>query len=126
VNDLLEWYGLGLALGVGLSSGVARRMARRQGLMFTHFLVALPGLLAAFVWLEWWAVLPILAGAVVGVFSFRRLSEAAVPAAALFALALAYVPVLGYLETLAAPVAGRRLAQRAAGRYAGLRVLAKD
>jgi hypothetical protein len=126
VNDLFEWYGLGVALGVGLSSGVARRMARRQGLMITHFLVALPGVLAAFVWLEWWAVLPILAGAIVGVFSFRKLSEAAVPAAALFALALAYVPVLGYLETLAAPVAGRRLAQRASGRYAGLRVLAKD
>ena len=126
VNDLVDWYALGIALGVGLSSGVARRMARRQALMFAHFLAALPGVLAAFVWLEWWAVLPIVGGALVGAFSFRRLSEAAVPAAALFALALAYVPVLGYVETLAAPIAGRRLAQRAAARYAGLRVLAKD
>jgi hypothetical protein len=126
VNDLVDWYGLGVALGVGLSSGVARRMARRQLLLLAHFLLALPGVLAAFVWLDWWAVLPILGGAVVGTFSFRRLSAAAAPAAALSALALAYVPLVGYLETLAAPVAGRRLAQRAAARYAGLRVLAKD
>ena len=126
VNDLLDWYGLGIALGIGVSSGVARRMFRRQALMTAHFLAALPGVVAAFLWLDWWAVLPIAGGTLVGLFSFRRLSEAAAPAAALFALALAYLPVLGYLETLAAPVAGRRLAQRAAARYAGLRVLAKD
>jgi hypothetical protein len=126
VNELVDWYGLGVALGVGVSSGVARRMSRRQMLMMLHFALALPGIVAAFLWLEWWAVIPIAAGALVGIFSFRRLSEAAAPAASLFSLALAYVPLLGYLETLAAPVAGRRLAQRAASRYAGLRVLAKD
>lgn len=126
VNDLLDWYALGVALGVGVSAGVARRMSRRQALMAAHFLAALPGVLFAFLSLEWWAVLPIVGGAIVGVLGLRRLSEAAVPAAAFFALALAYVPALGYFETLAAPVAGRRLAQRAASRYAGLRVLAKD
>ena len=126
MNELLDWYGLGVALGVGVSSGVARRMFRRQMLMMAHFTLALPGIVASYVWLEWWAVLPIVGGAVIGILSFRKLSEAAAPAAALLSLALAYVPVLGYLETLAAPVAGRRLAQRAASRYAGLRVLAKD
>lgn len=95
-------------------------------LMMAHFTLALPGIVASYVWLEWWAVLPIVGGAVIGILSFRKLSEAAAPAAALLSLALAYVPLLGYLETLAAPVAGRRLAQRAASRYAGLRVLAKD
>ena len=94
--------------------------------MLMHFTLALPGLVAAYVWLEWWAVIPIVAGAVVGILSFRRLSEAAAPAASLFSLALAYVPLLGYLETLLAPLAGRRLGRRADSRYAGLRVLAKD
>jgi hypothetical protein len=126
VDDLIDWYGLGVALGLGVSSGAARRMFRRQMLMLAHFTLALPGIVAAYVWLEWWAVLPIVAGALVGILSFRKLSEAAAPAAALFSLALAYVPLLGYVEALAAPIAGRRLAQRASSRYAGLRVLAKD
>jgi hypothetical protein len=94
--------------------------------VLTHFVLALPGIVAAFVWLGWWAVIPILAAGLVGILSFRRLSEAAAPAASLFSLALAYVPLLGYLATLAAPLAGRRLSQRAGSRYAGLRVLAKD
>jgi hypothetical protein len=126
VDELIDWYGLGVALGLGVSSGAARRMFRRQMLMLTHFTLALPGIVAAYVWLEWWAVLPIVGGALVGILSFRKLSEAAAPAASLFSLALAYVPLLGYLETLLAPIAGRRLAQRASSRYAGLRVLAKD
>ena len=94
--------------------------------MLAHFTLALPGIIAAYVWLDWWAALAVIGGALIGIVSFRRLSEAAAPAASLFSLALAYVPLLGYLETLAAPIAGRRLAQRAASRYAGLRVLAKD
>ena len=126
MNELIDWYGLGVALGVGVSSGAARRMFRRQMLMLAHFTLALPGIVAAYAWLDWWAVIPIVVGALIGTVSFRKLSEAAAPAASLFSLALAYVPLLGYLETLAAPVAGRRLAQRAASRYAGLRVLAKD
>jgi len=126
VDGLLDWYGLGVALGLGVSSGAARRMAQRQMLMLMHFTLALPGIVAAYLWLAWWAALPIIAGAVIGIFSFRKLSEAAAPAAALFSLALAYVPLLGYLETLIAPLAGRRLARRADSRYAGLRVLAKD
>ena len=126
MNDLVDWYALGLGLGVGLSTGPARKLARRQLLMAAHFFAAVPGVLLAFLWLDWWAIWPIAGGALVGVLAFRRLSEAAAPAAALLALALAYVPVLGYLETLIAPVAGRRLARRAASRYAGLRVLAKD
>jgi len=126
VNDLLDWYALGIALGIGVSAGVAQRMPRRQALMGTHFLAALPGLVFAFLSLEWWAVFPIVGAAAVTMFAFRRLSERAAPAAAFFALALAYVPVLGYIETLAAPLAGRRLTKRAAERYAGLRVLAKD
>ena len=72
-----------------------------------------------------WAAAWLGAGAV-GVVSLRRLSSAALPAATVAAALLAFVPAVGYLEALAAPVVGWRLRRRAGGRYAGLRVLAKD
>jgi hypothetical protein len=126
VNELLDWYWLGVALGIGVSIGVARRLAGRLFLMTLHFLAGLPGVVLAYAWLEWWAVLPLVGAAVVGALAFRRLSGAAAPAAAVATLALAYLPALGYVMTLLAPVAGVRLAQRAGSRYAGLRILAKD
>jgi hypothetical protein len=46
--------------------------------------------------------------------------------AALIAAALAFVPVLGYLEAAALPVLGRRLRRREPERHAGLRTLARD
>jgi hypothetical protein len=47
-------------------------------------------------------------------------------AAALVLAGLAFVPALGYLEAAALPVLAARLRARAGGRYAGLRILAKD
>jgi hypothetical protein len=46
--------------------------------------------------------------------------------AAVVLAALAWVPVLGYLEAALVPALGARLRGRAAERYAGLRSLAKD
>ena len=40
--------------------------------------------------------------------------------------ALAFVPVVGYVEALALPALGMRLRRRAGKRYAGLRTLARD
>lgn len=77
--------------------------------------------------LPYWAWAAAWIGAsALGVVSLRRLSPAALPAATLAAALLAFVPAAGYLEALAAPVVGWRLRRRAGGRYAGLRVLAKD
>ncbi len=45
---------------------------------------------------------------------------------ALVGAALAFVPVLGYLEALAVPVLGARLRRRSPDRHAGLRVLSRD
>jgi len=45
---------------------------------------------------------------------------------ALVLAGLAFVPGLGYLEALALPALGARLRARAAQRYAGLRILARD
>jgi hypothetical protein len=47
-------------------------------------------------------------------------------AAAVVATALAFVPGVGYLEAVAVPVLAARLRRRAGGRYAGLRILARD
>ena len=52
-------------------------------------------------------------------------TAALVAGAALVVAALAWVPVVGYLEALALPVLAARLRRRAPERYAGLRTLAK-
>lgn len=49
-----------------------------------------------------------------------------VTAAALGLAALALVPLLGYVEAVVVPALAGRLRRRAGGRYAGLRILAKD
>jgi hypothetical protein len=49
-----------------------------------------------------------------------------VAAAALAVAAVALVPALGYVEALAAPILALRLRGRGGGRYAGLRILARD
>ncbi len=46
--------------------------------------------------------------------------------AAVAAAALAWVPVLGYVEALALPLLAARIRRRAPERYAGLRTLARD
>ena len=46
--------------------------------------------------------------------------------AALVIAALAWVPVVGYLEALVVPALAARLRRRAPERYAGLRSLARD
>jgi hypothetical protein len=40
--------------------------------------------------------------------------------------ALALVPALGYVEAVGVPLLGLRLRRRSGGRYAGLRILARD
>ncbi|HET7573082.1 MAG TPA: hypothetical protein VFJ77_10510 [Gaiellaceae bacterium] len=49
-----------------------------------------------------------------------------VAGAALVVAALAWVPVLGYLEAVAVPALAARLRRRQPERYAGLRTLARD
>jgi hypothetical protein len=49
-----------------------------------------------------------------------------VAGAALVAAALAWIPVIGYLEAIALPVLALRIRRRQPERYAGLRTLARD
>ena len=127
MDGLLDWYWLGVALGLGIAAGIPglrRDGGRLVGLAVVVLAAVAAGVIAALV--TGWAVPAALVGVALGVFSFRHLSRAAVPAAALATAALAFVPALGYLEALLAPLLGERLRRRAGDRYAGLRVLAKD
>ena len=45
---------------------------------------------------------------------------------ALVGAALAFVPVVGYLEAVAVPIVGARLRRRSPDTHAGLRTLARD
>jgi hypothetical protein len=108
-----------------VAGGIALGLRRVGVLGFVVALLAAAGVVA-------WA-LPALVGAAafvlaaaLGFLALRGLSAAAAPAAALAAALIAFVPAAGYVEVVAAPLLGWRLRRRAAGRYAGLRVLARD
>ena len=127
MDGLLDWYFVGVALGLGVAAGIPglrRDRSRAVGLAVVIAAAIAAGVIAAVA--VPWAALATLAGVAIGVFAFRHLSRAAVPAAAVIAAALALVPGLGYVEAVAAPLLGERLRRRAGSRYAGLRVLAKD
>lgn len=127
MDGLLDWYLLGLALGLGVAAGIPG-LPRQEGRGFAVGMVTVvavaSGVIAALAVV--WAVFATLIGVAVGVFSYRKLARPAVPAASLAVAGLSLVPVLGYVVAAFSPVLGERLRRRAAGRYAGLRVLAKD
>jgi hypothetical protein len=123
MDGLLDWYLLGVALGLGVAAGAGRLGGRAARALAVAALVG--GLVIAFfagsaVWAGPFA------GLALGVLFLRHLSREASLAATLGLGALALVPALGYVESLGAPLLGRRLTRRAESRYAGLRVLAKD
>lgn len=127
MDGLLDWYLLGLALGLGVAAGIPG-LPREEGRGFAVGMVTVvavaSGVIAALAVV--WAVFATLVGVAVGVFSYRKLARPAVPAASLAVAGLSLVPLLGYVVAAFSPVLGERLRRRAAGRYAGLRVLAKD
>jgi hypothetical protein len=127
LDGLLDWYLLGVALGLGIAAGVPgprRDVPRALTLAVIGACAVAAGVIAVLA--TGWAIIAALAGVAIGVFAFRRLSAAAVPAAALGIAVLALVPVLGYAVAALAPFLGERLRRRAGDRYAGLRILAKD
>ena len=126
---LFEWYWLGVGAGLGVAAGAAAGWIQAAGLRVLSVLAfvfaALAGIFVAFFVAAWgpaiWA-----GAATVAWVALRRLAGAAFPAAFLAAAALAFVPLLGYVEAVTAPIVGGRLRRRANTKYAGLRVLAKD
>jgi hypothetical protein len=123
----LDWYLLGVVLGLGVLAGIGAVGAfRKPAWLLVAVAAAVPGLLVDYFALPWWSFVALAAAALLAFVGLRRLSTEALPAAALGALVLAAIPLLGYLSAVATPVAGARLGRRADKRYAGLRVLAKD
>lgn len=123
VEGLLDWYLLGVVIGLGVPAGLAafRRLATLGSAAVLGAAVAIVALA-----LPWWALGTFAVTGFLAWFFFRHLSSAAVPAAFLATALVALVPALGYVLPALVPVTGGRLGRRAESRYAGLRILARD
>jgi hypothetical protein len=128
MDGVVDWYLLGVVIGLGVAAGVGALLARRSTVLGALALVlaAAAAVAVALAALPLWALAAVGASLLLAVVALRRLSPAALPFAFLFLAALAAVPLVGYLEAVAAPLLGERISRRAGARYAGLRVLAKD
>ena len=126
MDGVLDWYWLGVLLGLGVVAGAVGREGRRPVYGGVSLAALVTAAVVAFVGLEWWGVGAFAVAALVSWLALRRLSASARLIASIGTFALAFVPALGYLLAVAAPAAGVRLGRRAGARYAGLRVLAKD
>jgi hypothetical protein len=137
-----NWYSIGVFVGFGVALGLAAASflaGRRAGVPAAFVLaVAVAGALGLLL-ADWEEAIGGAAGGAVGaagagelvVGALRRGGTRSATAAllsigAVVLAALALIPAVGYVEALALPVLGARLRRRAGGRYAGLRILARD
>ena len=133
-----SWYTIGILAGLGTAFGVAAVGALRR-LIPAAVLAAAVAVAVGFAFWQWDEALGGLVGAVCGAFGSVPVVAGALrrggtrggtgvllALTALVGAALAFVPVLGYLEALAVPLLGVRLRRRAPDRHAGLRSLARD
>jgi hypothetical protein len=133
-----DWYTIGILVGLGASIGVAATGALRRAIagLVVAVLVAVG---IGFLFGQWDEALGGAVGAVCGALGSAPLvggtlrrggtrggTALLLALAALVGAALAFVPVLGYLEAVAVPALGARLRSRAPERHAGLRSLARD
>jgi hypothetical protein len=139
-----QWYWIGVAAGLGLGAGVAigaltLEGRRGVGAALVALLAVAAGIGIGLLVGDWGdaagggiggllgsiASVPVVSGALRG--GGTRFGLAVFVAAAGVALAaLAFVPVVGYLEAVVVPLLGLRLSRRGPARFAGLRILAKD
>ena len=133
-----DWYTIGILVGLGAAIGVACTGALRRALAGLVLSAAI-SILIGFAFGQWDEAAGGFVGAVCGAVGTAPLVGGALrrggtrggtatllAAASLVGAALAFVPVLGYLEAAAVPLLGLRLRRRAPDRHAGLRSLAKD
>jgi hypothetical protein len=137
-----DWYWIGVTVGLGAACGtaLAGALARsRAGLLLAAALGAVAGVAIGFGFFEWDEATGGGLGAIAGALGISQVVRGAlarggtragtgalVGGAAAVVAALAFVPGLGYLEAVAAPLVALRLRRRAGRRYAGLRILARD
>jgi hypothetical protein len=137
-----DWYWIGVTAGLGVAIGVlfVGLLAGVRALVGVALLAAVGGGLLVGLALGDWAeaaggmvggALGTLGAAQVVSGTLRRggtrFGTAALFAAAAAVLAaLAWIPIVGYLEVALVPAYAARLRRRAPERYAGLRSLARD
>src|SRR5262249_12023811 len=132
------WYTIGILAGLGAAFGIlgaalvprfviAAVAGAVAGAVVGYFVFGWPEAIAGAVGgvLGSLGATPVVAGALRRG-GTRGGTALLVGLAALVVAALAFVPVLGYLEAAALPVLGRRLRRREPERHAGLRTLAGD
>lgn len=135
------WYSIGVFAGLGVALGIAAAGAfggRRYALV-APFLAAAVGVALGIVFADAEEAAAAGVGGVLGAAGTLQLVRGTlgrggtrlgtallVLLGALVAAALAFVPLLGYVEVVAVPALGMRLRKRAGERYAGLRTLARD
>ena len=134
----MDWYSIGILVGLGTSIGVATVAVLARTLP-ALVVAAVVSVAIGFVVGEWDEAVGGLVGAVCGTLGAAPIVTGALRRGgtrggtaillglvALVGAALAFVPVLGYLEALAVPALGARLRRRSPDRHAGLRVLSRD
>jgi len=138
---MTDWYTVGLFAGLGVAVGIAVVSVlggRRVGAL-APLVGALLGAALGYLLVDVEEAVAGGLGGALGAFGSAPLISGAlsrggtrlatgffVVLGAVFVALLALIPVLGYLEAIAAGVLGVRLRRRAGKRYAGLRTLARD
>jgi hypothetical protein len=133
-----DWYTVGILVGLGASLGVAATGALRRALAALVVSAAVAVAIGFAFW-QWDEAVGGLVGAACGSLGSAPLvagtlrrggtrggTAAILGLAGLIGAALAFVPVVGYLEALAVPLLGARARRRAPDTHAGLRSLARD
>jgi hypothetical protein len=137
-----EWYSIGLAIGLAVAGGVGAAGVLGRGRAGAAAAGLLAGGAGLLIGLLVFGIAPAVAAAAGGVTGGLGAGQVArgtarrggtrlgmgvlFAACAVLLAALALVPALGYVEGVLVPVLGLRLRRRTPGRYAGLRLLARD
>lgn len=137
-----SWYWIGVCAGLGAAIGVLLAgflAGTRAALTAALVLAVAAGIGVGLLLGQWDEAAGGGAGGALGALGAARLvagtlrrggarfgTALLIGLAAVVLAALAWVPVLGYVEAALVPALGARLRGRAAERYAGLRSLAKD
>jgi hypothetical protein len=132
------WYTIGIFVGLGTSVGLAATAVAGRALIGL-VVGAVVGIALGLAFGDWEEAVGGLVGAVCGALgsgplvagTLRRGGTRAgtsilLGLVALVGAALAFVPVVGYLEAVAVPIVGARLRRRSPDTHAGLRTLARD
>jgi hypothetical protein len=132
------WYTIGILAGLGAAFGIlAAGLVPR--FLFAAIAAVAAGVVVGLLVFGWPEAIAGAVGGVLGSLGATPVVSGAlrrggtrggtavlVALVALVAAALAFVPVVGYLEAAVLPVLGRRLRRREPDRHAGLRTLARD